>query len=164
VASVESALQQAAADLNAVGVRWALVGGLAVSARAVPRFTKDLDFAVAVGNDAEAEDVVRRLRVRDYHPVQVLEQDYVGRLSGVRLELKGSDVMVDLLFASSGIETEVVARAERLEVLPGLTVPVATTANLIALKVLAGRNQDLTDLGYLIPVASPADLDDAVKR
>lgn len=161
MAAVESALQQAAADLNAVGVRWALVGGLAVSARAVPRFTKDLDFAVAVGNDAEAEDVVRRLRVRDYHPVQVLEQDYVGRLSGVRLELKGSDVMVDLLFASSGIETEVVSSAERLEVLPGLTVPVATTANLIALKVLAGRNQDLTDLGYLIPVASPADLDDA---
>ena len=37
----------------------------------------------------------------------------------------------------------------------------ATTANLIALKVLAGRNQDLTDLGYLIPIASPADLDDA---
>jgi hypothetical protein len=28
-------------------------------------------------------------------------------------------------------------------VLSGLTVPVATTAHLIALKVLAGRNQDL---------------------
>jgi hypothetical protein len=29
------------------------------------------------------------------------------------------------------------------------------------LKVLAGRSQDLTDLGHLIPMASPADLDDA---
>ena len=76
----------AAADLNAVGVRWALVGGLAVSARAIPRFTKDLDFAIAAGSDAEAEDVVRRLRVRDYQPVEVLEKDYVKRLSGVRLE------------------------------------------------------------------------------
>jgi hypothetical protein len=27
-----------------------------------------------------------------------------------------------------------------------------------ALKVLAGRNQNLTDLGYLIPAASPAGL------
>jgi hypothetical protein len=161
VTSVESALRMAAADLNAIGVRWALVGGLAVSARAIPRFTKDLDFAVAVGNDAEAEDVVRRLRVRDYQPVEVLEQDYVKRLSGVRLERKGSDVVVDLLFASSGIENEVVASADLLEVLPGLTVPVATTAHLIALKVLAGRSQDLTDLGYLIPAATPADLDDA---
>ncbi len=161
MASVESALRKAAADLNAVGVHWALVGGLAVSARAIPRFTKDLDFAVAVGNDAEAEDVVHRLRARDYQPVEVLEQDYVERLSGVRLARKGSDVVVDLLFASSGIENEVVASAGRLEVLPRLTIPVATTAHLIALKVLAGRSQDLTDLAYLIPIASPADLDDA---
>jgi hypothetical protein len=90
----------------------------------------------------------------------------VERLSGVRLVRKGSDVVVDLLFASSGIENEVVASAERLEVLPRLTAPVATTAHLIALKVLPGRGQDLTDLGYLIPSASPTDLDaarDAVK-
>lgn len=161
MASVESALRKAAVDLNAIGVRWALVGGLAVSARAVPRFTKDLDFAVAVENDGEAEDVVHRLRARGYEPVEVLEQDYVERLSGVRLARKGSDVIVDLLFASSGIENEVVASADRLEVLPRLTVPVATTAHLIALKVLAGRSQDLTDLGYLVAEASSPDLDDA---
>ena len=161
MASVESALRRAATDLNAVGVRWALVGGLAVSARAIPRFTKDLDFVIAVDNDAEAEVVVHRLRERNYQPVEVLEQDYVKRLSGVRLVRAGSDVVVDLLFASSGIEKEVVASADRLEVLPRLVVPVATTAHLIALKVLAGRSQDLTDLGYLIPEASPADLSDA---
>jgi len=70
----------------------------------------------------------------------------------------GSDVVVDLLFASSGIEAEVVAGATRLEVLPQLTAPVASTGHLIALKVLAGRNQDLTDLEALIPGASAADL------
>ena len=161
MASVDSALRDAVNDLNAVKARWALVGGLAVSARTDPRFTKDLDFAVAVGDDAEAEDVVKRFRARSYEPVQVLEQDYVERLSGVRLVRSGSDVVVDLLFASSGIENEVVAAADRLEVLPRLTIPVATTAHLIALKVLAGRNQDLTDLGYLIPAASAADLDAA---
>jgi len=161
VTSVESALRRAATDLKAIGVRWALVGGLAVSARSTPRFTKDLDFAVAVGNDTEAEDVVHRLRGRNYQPVEVLEQDYVERLSGVRLEGRGSDVVVDLLFASSGIENEVVASADPLEVLPRLTIPVATVAHLIALKVLAGRNQDLTDLSYLIPAATPTELDDA---
>jgi predicted nucleotidyltransferase len=161
VTPVEAALRQAVADLNAIGVRWALVGGLAVSARTVPRFTKDLDFAVAVATDSEAEDVVHRLRSRGYAPVEVLEQDYVERLSGVRLARRGSDVIVDLLFASSGIENEIVASADRLEVLPRLTVPIATTAHLMALKVLAGRNQDLTDLGYLISAASTTDLDTA---
>lgn len=43
--------------------------------------------------------------------MEVLEQDYVKRLSGVRLARKGSDVVVDLLFASSGIENEVVTRS-----------------------------------------------------
>lgn len=164
--SVESALRMAVADLNAVKARWALVGGLAVSARTVPRFTRDLDFVVAVASDDQAEDIVHSLRSRDYDPVEILEQDYVERLSGVRLAHKGSDVVVDLLFASSGIENEIVASAERLEMLPGLTALVATKAHLIALKVLAGRSQDLTDLGYLIPAASPAELDaaqDAVK-
>ena len=66
-----------------------------------------------------------------------------------------------LLFASLRIEREVAASADRLEVLPRLIIPVATTAHLIASKVLAERSQDLTDLGYLIPEASPADLSDA---
>jgi hypothetical protein len=56
-----------------------------------PRFTKDLDFAIAVADDSEAEDIVHKLRSRDYHPVEALEQDYVERLSGVRLACAGSD-------------------------------------------------------------------------
>jgi len=156
---VESTLRKTVADLNALKVRSALIGGLAISVRSAPRFTKDLDFAVAVADDPEAEDVVHRLRGRGYQPAEILEQDYVERLSGVRLEQRGSDVVVDLLFASSGIEGEVVASATRLEVLPNLLIPVATTGHLIALKVLAGRNQDLTDLEALIPDASAADLD-----
>jgi len=156
---VESALRRAVADLNTLKAQWALIGGLAISVRSVPRFTKDLDFAVAVAGDSEAEDVVHRLGGRGYRPVELLEQEYVKRMSGVRLERGGSDVVVDLLFASSGIEGEVVAGATRLEVLPQLTAPVATTGHLIALKVLAGRNQDLTDLEALIPGASAADLD-----
>jgi hypothetical protein len=155
---VESALRRAVADLDALKVRWALIGGLAVSVRSVPRFTKDLDFAIAVANDSEAEDVVHQLRGRGYQSVEILEQEYVERLSGVRLMRSGSDVIVDLLFASSGIENEVVASATRLGVLPQLSAPVATTGYLIALKTLAGRNQDLTDLGSLIPAASTEDL------
>jgi len=158
---VDSALRRAVADLDALKVRWALIGGLAVSIRSVPRFTKDLDFAIAVANDSEAEDVVHQLRGRGYHPAEILEQEYVERLSGVRLERNGSDVIMDLLFASSGIENEVVASATRVEVLPQLSAPVATTGHLIALKTLAGRNQDLADLGLLIPAASAADIDEA---
>jgi hypothetical protein len=63
--------------------------------------------------------------------------------------------------ASSGIEDEIVRRADLLQVLPDVFIPVASIGHLIALKALAGRHQDLTDLGYLISVASDADLDEA---
>lgn len=60
---VELALRQAVADLDALKVRWALIGGLAISVRSVPRFTKDLDFAIAAANDSEAD----RLGPREAH-------------------------------------------------------------------------------------------------
>jgi hypothetical protein len=58
-------------------------------------------------------------------------------------------------------DSEAEESATRLEVLPKLSAPVATTGHLIALKALAGRNQDLTDLASLIPAASTEDLDAA---
>ena len=161
---VEASLRQAAADLDAIGARWAVIGGLAVSFRADPRFTKDVDLAVAVADDREAENIVNRMQVRGYALTTVVEQDYVNRLATVRLArpvVGGSSSLVDLLFANSGIETEVVDDAERLEVVPGVEMPIAAVPHLIALKILAGRNQDLIDLGNLLAVASSDELEKA---
>ncbi len=70
--------------------------------------------------------------------------------------------VIDLLFASSGIEPELVDAAERLELLSNLTIPVARTGHLIALKVLSrddvARPQDIVDLRALLRSASRADL------
>jgi predicted nucleotidyltransferase len=70
-----------------------------------------------------------------------------------------------LLFASSGIEREVVESAGALRVLEGIEVPVATVGHLIALKVLSRddvkRPQDLVDLRALLKVASAFDLNQA---
>ena len=162
--SVDAVLRQAAADLDAIGARWAVVGGLAVAFRSEPRFTKDVDLAVAVADDAEAEGIVNRLQVRGYALASLVEQDYVNRLATARLvrpEAGTSSAFIDLLFANSGIEDEIVRRADLLEVLPDVFMPVASIGHLIALKALAGRHQDLTDLGYLISAASDADLDEA---
>ena len=70
--------------------------------------------------------------------------------------------VIDLLFASSGIEPHVVAEAEPIELLPNLTIGVARTGHLIALKVLSRddvrRPQDLVDLRALQRVAPSAEL------
>lgn len=104
-----------------------------------------------VDDDRTAEGLVRSLMTDGYAVFSSLEHDS-GRLATVRMTrtFDGVDVVIDLLFASSGIEPEVAQAAEFLEVIPDLRLPVATVGHLIALKVLArddvARPQDLADL------------------
>ena len=65
---LELALATAAKDIAAEGKKFALVGGLAISVRAEVRFTRDVDLAVAVDDDAEAEALVYSLSIRGYTP------------------------------------------------------------------------------------------------
>jgi hypothetical protein len=153
-----------AVALAGVEKPFALVGGLAVSARAEPRFTRDVDLAVAVPDDQEAEAVVHGLVQRGYRVHAAVEQEKVGRLATVRLISPGQDIddiVTDLLFASSGVEAEVVAQADTLEILPGVVTPVAGVGDLIALKVLSQsprRPQDAADLVSLFAIAKTTDL------
>jgi hypothetical protein len=120
-------LRRVCAELTAAGARYALVGGLAVSARAEPRLTRDVDLAIAAASDDAAEAIVRALASRGYQVATVLEHTGTGRLATVRLRAPDDRILVDLLFASCGIESEIVAAAELLEILPALRVPVART-------------------------------------
>lgn len=152
------ALRRICADLKASGARYALVGGLAVSARAEPRLTRDVDVAVAVADDAEAEHLVFALQARGYTVRSSVEQTRNRRLATVRLipPVEGGTV-VDLLFSTCGIEPEIVDQAEQLSILPGLVVPVARVEHLIVMKLLSRddrtRPQDLDDIRALLVVA-----------
>ena len=139
-----------------------------MSARTEPRLTRDADLAVLVTGDPDAEALVRDLQGRGWRVVAAIEQEVAGRLATVRLALAGEDVrgaVVDLLFASSGIEPEIVTAAEPIEAVPGFGVPVARLGHLIALKVLARddrtRPYDRVDLAALLARADAAALDEA---
>lgn len=156
--SLRAVLTHAGEELDRRRVRYALVGGLAVSVHTEPRFTRDVDLAVAVTDDEEAEAVVRSLVGAGYVVGASTEQEAVGRLATARLRAPpgDDDDVVDLLFASSGIEVDIVTAAEPLEVMPGLTVPVACLGHLVALKLLARddhRPQDEVDLRALLLAA-----------
>ena len=165
---LEALLRQFAAFLEDRHQPWALVGGLAVSVRAEPRFTRDLDFAVAVADDGEAEALVYSLQATGFRALATVEQQETHRLATARMVPSGDrpeGLMLDLLFASSGIEAEICAEAEHLQVFPDLSVPVARLHHLMALKVLARddqtRPQDAADLRQLIAAAEASDLDAA---
>jgi len=140
-----------------------MVGGLAVSAQTEPRFTRDADLAISVRTDHEAEKLVVELRGRGYEVEATVEQTAVERLATVRLvplHVPDRVPVIDLLFASSGIEPEIVAMADSLEVFPKLSLPVARVGHLLALKLLAraeSRPQDEIDLHALLAVATAED-------
>ena len=139
-----------------------------MSVRSEPRLTRDADLAVPVADDRDAEALVLALQERGWRVAAAVEQNAAGRLATVRLAPSGEGVhgaVVDLLFASSGIEPEIAAAADSTEVLPGLDAPVARLGHLIALKVLARddrtRPQDRVDLAALLVRADAAGLAEA---
>ena len=165
---LDTLLGQIAAFLNEQHQPWALVGGLAVSVRTEPRFTRDVDLAVAVADDLAAETLIHRLHGVGFRVLATVEQEATHRLATARLAPMGEQpegLMLDLLFASSGIEPEVCAEAELIEVFPSVSVPVARLHHLIVLKSLSrddrSRPQDAADLRQLIMVAEPVDLEAA---
>lgn len=165
---LESALRELLLAIARHGRRAALVGGLAVSARAEPRLTRDVDLAVAVRDDEEAERLVRSLISDGFSAGNIVEQEATRRLATVRLAVPGESargVVGDLLFSSSGIENTIVEQAEAIEAFPGLVVPVARAGHLVALKLLSRddrrRPQDLADLNALRRVVDTRERDRA---
>ena len=185
---LKEVLRLVASELGSAGHGWALIGGLAISARLEPRFTRDIDLAISVDGDAAAEALVGRFRRQGFQIHTILEQEATKlisergfnrgkdlwealdlhyleyRLATVRLQTSAGDEgpFVDLLFASSGIEPEVVEAADPIELSPGLVVPVAQLGHLLAMKVLARdderRPQDLVDIRNILKVADPQEL------
>lgn len=148
--------------------RFAVVGGLAVSVRSEPRFTGDVDFAVAVSNDEEAEQLVNTLIADGYVATIIVEHEVTRRLATARLQHPADDGRyLDLLFASSGIEAEIVAAATDERFSTTLTLPVATCGHLIAVKLLSAndvtRRRDLDDLDALASVATSDDWSEAAE-
>lgn len=153
---LQEALRQVLQHLSDHGVSAALLGGLAVSAWTEPRFTRDVDLAVAVRSDSDAERLIHHLQSLGYRVLATVEQTAHDRLATARLVPPGESVdglVVDLLFASSGIEGEIVGAAVELDVGASTLVKVVRAGHLVALKLLAhdpgSRPQDGIDLQAL---------------
>lgn len=106
--------------------------------------------------DEHAEALIHALTSHGLRMAGLIEKEAAGRLAMAQLSTDDG-LSVDLLIASSGIEAEVVARAETLEVVRGMLLSVARIGHLIALKlfsVVPGRETDAADLRSLAAVAT----------
>jgi hypothetical protein len=162
-------LQRLAEDFEDLGHRFAVVGGLAVGARARPRTTQDIDIALAVENNEQAEAVVYQLLHRGYQVSVVLNHAESDEMLAVRLipppppDIADRQLPIcDLLFRSSGIEHEVVQNATPAHILKHLVLPTVCIPELIVMKLISvgeHRESDGGDLYALMKAATPQDLE-----
>ena len=77
---------------------------------------------------------MHRLLRRGYQVGALVERERLGSLATARLvDASGSGLYIDLLFAASGVEPELVGHAVEIALTADLVAPVATVGYLIAL-------------------------------
>jgi predicted nucleotidyltransferase len=131
--------------LERTGIRYAVIGAIAVAARGIPRFTADFDFFTADRRVFDPE-LWSELRSEEI-PVDIRKGDFDDSLGGVvRI---GQVHEVDIVVAKWKWELAVIERAEPVDI-AGAPMPVPTTGDLILLKVAAGGQKDRNDVTSLL--------------
>lgn len=155
------AVQAIFSALNQAGVRYLVVGGLAVVAHGCVRFTADIDLVV----DLETENLRKALEVfakLDYRPrAPVALEDFLDPAKRKSWQVEKGMVALALfnpqrarteinVFIESPFDFDAALRDAKLdEAAPGLTVSIVGLAELLRMKRAAGRAKDLEDIRIL---------------
>lgn len=132
---------------------YALIGGVAVSARARPRATKDIDFLVS-GDGAFLTSGLPDLISKMGYKCKMFNGDMLDPLNGViRVFDNDGSEFVDLIPVFWNWHMEAIKHAEEVEIFDGIKIPVARVEDLIVLKLKAGGPQDMLDVHELIKAA-----------
>lgn len=123
---------------------YAIIGGIAVQKWGEPRFTRDVDLAVAAPLVTGSAPLVRLItghfRSRPADPVDFAQTTRMVLITA------SNGVEVDISLALPGYEDQLFARAVDYEFESGKTVRLCSAEDLIIHKAVAGRPQDVTDI------------------
>ena len=140
--------------LQALNVPWMVIGGVAVIARGVPRYTADVDATASAGD----QPLERLFAVFGRHGV-------VPRIEGalafarerqvLLLRHDPSGVDLDVSLAWLPFELEAIGRSEIIDY-AGVTIRVPRTDDLVIYKLVAARPRDLEDVERLLLLHGPS--------
>ncbi len=147
--------------LDEAGVRYLVVGGLAVVAHGYVRYTADIDLVLDMSpqNLAKALGILQNLGYRSQAPVDIMDfADAKTRESWI--QEKGIQVFhlvsdrhretdVDVFVKEPFDFADEYEQAPRKEIAAGLIAPVACMETLIRMKDAAGRGKDVIDVAQL---------------
>ena len=127
-------------------VRFLIVGGYAMAAHGLPRFTGDLDTWVWIDHE-NAERIMKALTEFGFSSLDITAKDFQS--PNLVVQLGFPPHRIDLLTGIDGVEFEE-AWKRRIEVgVNGVDVPFIGREDLITYKKAASRVQDLADVARL---------------
>ena len=143
-------IQRLVRELEDNQIPYAIIGGVAVSIRAVPRYTEDVDAVVWV-DDSRRSEFLAQITKRGLRP---RASDPLGFARKNRLLLLTDEdgVHVDLSFGVLPFEEEMIRNAEPIEIAEGCTASIATARALVLMKAVAWRSKDLHDIVEIVSV------------
>ncbi|HTL32115.1 MAG TPA: nucleotidyltransferase [Kofleriaceae bacterium] len=128
--------------------RAAIIGGIAVIARGVPRLTRDIDVAIA-GQDISAIDLAAELSEAGIVPRITDAVAFAEENQVLLARHSDSGVDIDVSRAWLPFELEALAAASS-ETLGGVRTSIAQPEDLIIFKAVAWRPQDQQDIERLL--------------
>lgn len=147
------------AALQATGVRYVVVGGVAVNLHGYQRFTKDIDLVIELAPE-QASKILEALSALGYKPnIPVKLSDFADpairegwiRDKGMMVFQMYSDqarATIDI-FVQYPLDFDALWGEGTTIDLPGTSLRIASINHLIAMKRTAGRPQDLVDIEKL---------------
>lgn len=133
---------------------YTLIGAFAVSIRARPRATKDIDFLVIADKpDYFYQELTSQIEVMGYQS-EIKKGDINDPLPMViRVYDKEENPIADFIISYRNWEKEVVNSSE-LVYLHTQAIPVPLEEDLVVLKIVAGNAQDIIDAQEILKVTS----------
>ena len=145
-----NALSELARILDALAIRWALIGALAANRyRASPRLTQDVDLLLANGGPNGA--LVTALAAGGW---TVRSATAEGDLLRLRHAQFGA---ADVLIAGTEYQQLALSRARPDTILGDQPVQVLTVEDVIIHKLIAARSQDVADIEAIMATRPPLD-------
>ncbi|MEZ4363193.1 MAG: nucleotidyltransferase [Kofleriaceae bacterium] len=153
---LEQALRDLAAALTSTGAQWMIIGGIAVIARGVRRFTSDIDATIR-GDEIDASTLLEVLAKKRIVPRIANAEQFARESLVLLLHHEPSGVDFDVSFAWTEFEHEAITSATTAK-FGAVKAPMARPEDLIVFKAIAGRGKDNDDVTALLTLYPEIDL------
>ena len=144
--NLEDDLREFIELLNALNVRYIVVGGFAVAYHGYPRYTADIDLFIERSSE-NAQAISKAIKQFGFGDLGLSSEDFLHEDQVIQLGVAPN--RIDLLTFLSGVEFQE-AWATRIQgEIAGLSVPIISKELLRKNKAASGRSQDIADLDHL---------------